>query len=78
MTPTTQNTPTENGRHRHQRPERAKDHLLPLRQWLNIIFMVGALVGVAIYFFGNQTTGTIVILAAMAFKIVECSLRLLH
>ncbi len=78
MTPTTKNTPTENGRHHHQRPEHEKDHLLPLRQWLNIIFMVGALVGVAIYFFGSQTTGTIVILAAMAFKIVECSLRLLH
>ena len=52
-----------------------KDQLLPLRQWLNIIFMLGAIVGVCLYFFANQTTGTIVILVAMIFKMVECALR---
>jgi hypothetical protein len=55
-----------------------KDQMLPVRQWLNIIFMIGAIVGVCIYFFANQTTGTIVILVAMIFKMVECALRFLR
>ena len=38
-----------------RRPERrhkreVTDRFLPIRQWLNIIFMLGAIVGVAIYF----------------------------
>lgn len=46
------------------------------RQWLNIIFMVGAVVGVAVYLLHTpQTLGIIIILAAMLFKIVECALR---
>ena len=49
-----------------------------LRNILNIIFMLGAIIGVAIYLLGDTTIGTIVILAAMSFKIVECSLRLIR
>lgn len=49
-----------------------------LRNVLNIIFMLGAIIGVAIYLLGDSTIGTIVILAAMSFKIVECSLRLIR
>ena len=40
--------------------------------------MVGAIVGVGIYLLGNSQLGIIVILAAMSFKIVECSLRLIR
>ena len=49
-----------------------------LRNVLNIIFMLGAIIGVAIYLLGDTTIGTIVILADMSFKIVECSLRLIR
>ena len=49
-----------------------------LRNVLNIIFMLGAIIGVAIYLLGDTTVGIIVILAAMSFKIVECSLRLIR
>lgn len=55
----------------HSRPDR----YLGLRNVLNLIFMLGALVGVGVYFFGNQQVGTIVILVAMLFKIVECVFR---
>jgi len=55
----------------HSRPDR----YLALRNALNVIFMLGALVGVGIYFFSNQQVGTIVILVAMLFKIVECVFR---
>ena len=52
------------------------DRYRMLRQWLNILFMIGAVVGVVLYLkYGD--VGTYVILAAMILKIVECVLRLL-
>lgn len=64
-------------RHRHTR-EQANRKLLKLRNVLNLIFMLGAVVGVCIYLFSNETTGIYIILGAMSFKIVECTLRFLN
>ena len=68
-----------------RRPERRRhrrepnDRFLPIRQWLNIIFMLGAIVGVAVYFLSDNTTvGTIIILVSMVFKMVESSLRFIR
>lgn len=58
---------------RHRRDD---DPNLRLRNILNIVFMLGAIVGVAIYMLADSTAGTIVILVAMLFKIVECVFRL--
>ena len=61
--------------HRHEPAAR----FLHIRQWLNIIFMLGAVVGVAVYFLADTTTvGTVIILAAMVFKIIECLLRFIR
>ena len=66
------------------RPERrhkreVTDRFLPIRQWLNIIFMLGAIVGVAIYFLSDNTTiGIIIILVSMVFKMVESILRIIR
>ena len=61
--------------HRHE----PADRFLHIRQWLNIIFMLGAVVGVAVYFLADTTTvGTVIILAAMVFKIIECLLRFIR
>lgn len=75
---TDENTPqlARKPRH-HSREEQPKPYLL-IRNVLNLIFMIGAIVGVAIYFFSNESIGTIVVLCAMLFKIVECSLRMLR
>lgn len=59
----------------HQRDEQNTDRLLPVRNILNLIFMVGAIIGVALYFFSNKTVGIVVILCAMVFKMAECCLR---
>lgn len=59
--------------HRHKR---ADDQYFRLRNLLNIIFMLGAIAGVAVYMTADRTAGTIVILVAMLFKIVECVFRL--
>ncbi len=52
--------------------------LLKLRNLLNIIFMLGAIVGLVIYFLGHQQTGIIVILFAMVFKMAESTIRFFH
>jgi len=61
-------------RRNEQKPD--NDHFRSTRQWLNIIFMLGAIVGVLLYLFHTpQTVGIIVILVSMVFKIIECALR---
>ncbi|MCR5077492.1 MAG: hypothetical protein K6A82_05575 [Prevotella sp.] len=73
-----QNSSVRRPDHRLHRQKQDDSHLA-IRQWLNIIFMLGAIVGVILYFLAdNPTTGTIIILVAMVFKIVECLLRFIH
>lgn len=73
-----QNSTVRRPDHRMHRQER-KDRFLYIRQWLNIIFMFGAIIGVIVYFLADlTTTGTIIILVAMVFKIIECILRFIR
>lgn len=47
-----------------------------IRQALNIIFMIGAVVGAVLYWTQPEpTTGILVIMTAMFFKMAECVLR---
>lgn len=52
----------------------SKDHI---RNWLNMIFMVMAVVGVIVYLTKDRMTGTYIILIAICFKIAESSLRMM-
>ena len=73
-----QNSTVRRPDHRMHRQER-KDRFLYIRQWLTIIFMLGAVIGVIVYFLADlTTTGTIIILVAMVFKIIECILRFIR
>ncbi|MFQ7112794.1 hypothetical protein [Hallella bergensis] len=65
-------------RRRRGDDEAPRKNFLRLRNWLNLVFMIGAVAGVLLYFFADKTAGTIVILVAMVFKIVETALRFLH
>ena len=47
-----------------------------IRNWLNIIFMIMAVVGVIYYLTKDRTVGTYIILFSMCFKIAESSLRM--
>ncbi|MBQ9637265.1 MAG: hypothetical protein IJV36_05145 [Prevotella sp.] len=62
----------------HKRTERLNPNRKNsrLRNVLNLIFMVGAVIGVLVYFLSNETIGTYIILVAIGFKLVECSIRL--
>ena len=61
-------------RHRKPEPDNAS-RFLKIRNILNIIFMIGAIAGVIFYITSSQTTGIIIIMSSMVFKIAECCLR---
>ena len=63
---------------RHHHRKDSPDKFLKLRNVLNLIFMLGAIVGVAVYMLSDQDTGIYIIMGSMAFKVVECTLRFIH
>ena len=42
-----------------------------LRNWLNLIFVVGAATGMLVYYLHNHDIGTYIILGSMVFKFIE-------
>ena len=59
--------------------EQKRDSVFVIRNILNIIFMAGALAGVAVYLLSqDKTTGIYIVLVAMVFKMAECCLRFFH
>ena len=65
--------------HHRQPLHNNKSERSMIRQVLNIIFMIGAIVGLIFYFaMDNQQTGIIIILVSMVFKFAESALRLFH
>lgn len=61
---------------RHRGEHERKDNHLRLRNVLNIIFMLLAIIGAAVYYWSDHTTGAIILLVAVVFKIVESALRI--
>ena len=47
-----------------------------IRNWLNIIFMLGAIVGLIFYFTHHKETGIYIILISMVVKFAEAALRM--
>lgn len=47
-----------------------------IRNILNIIFMLMAIVGLCFYFFGSKETGIYIILVSMFVKFTEAALRM--
>ena len=63
----------------HPRGEESQnsDKWFKLRNTLNVIFILGVIVGITIYFAWSETIGTCVLLTMIVVKIIECSLRLI-
>lgn len=61
---------------RRHRNEKKRDRFFVFRNILNILFMVGAIVGVVIYL-NDHSTGTAIILTAIVVKFTECVLRMM-
>lgn len=64
---------------RRRKKLREDDRFLGLRNVLNIIFMIGAIVGVVCYFAAaDNTLGTVIIMVSMVFKVIECCFRFIR
>lgn len=61
---------------RHRRDESGRGKFFVLRNILNIIFIISAIIGMLVYFFKNEEVGIVIVLGAMAFKMCECVIRL--
>ena len=48
-----------------------------LRNWLNLLFVVGAATGMLVFYLHNRDLGTYFILGSMVFKFIEVTLRLM-
>lgn len=73
-----QDTPQKRAEQRAQlRREERQRRIKMIRNVLNLAFMLMAIAGMAIYAFNDKYVGTIIILVAMAFKMVESSMRML-
>lgn len=73
----TPNTPLTPSPRRHRKPQEhsTSDYV---RQWLNFLFMLGAVVGVCVYFLGDKTIGTYIVLVAIVVKLSECVIRVFN
>lgn len=64
--------------YRHQRREpKERDKYFKLRNVLNIIFMIGAIVGLIVYFYYSQQLSIYILIGASVFKFIELALRIL-
>lgn len=55
---------------------RNDDRFFRIRNVLNLIFMISAIVGMAVYFLIDDQVGTIIVLAAIVLKLIESCLRI--
>ena len=74
--------PSEQSLTRHHRrapkPIRDESKTLTLRNALNIIFIVGCIIGMAWYFYADHTTAFYILIVASVLKFVELTLRIMR
>jgi len=64
-------------RHSHLEPFRDTGKLFWLRQWLNVLFMIGAVLGIVMLYVHSRELGIYIFIGASVLKFVELSLRIL-
>lgn len=63
-------------RYNNLQPFKDTGRLRRLRWWLNIIFIIGAVVGMLWYTWGNHDTAIYIMIGAVVFKFIELTLRI--
>ncbi len=48
-----------------------------IRNWLNILFIIGAIIGMYVFYKGDRTIGTYIIIVSIIIKFTESALRML-
>lgn len=57
-------------------PFRDSSRTRRLRFWLNVIFMVGAIAGLIVYFYADHEVAKYILITSLVFKFVELFLRI--
>lgn len=55
-----------------------KGRFFKIRNILNTLFIILAIVGMIIYFFSDHITGAVILIAGVVIKLTESVLRLIH
>jgi hypothetical protein len=63
-------------KYHHLEPFEDTGRLRRLRQWLNLAFIIGGIVGMAWYTWGDRNTAIYIMIGAGVLKFVELSLRI--
>jgi uncharacterized membrane protein YpjA len=63
-------------KYHHLKPFRDEGRCRKLRWWLNVIFIIGAIVGMIWYTQGDHDTAIYIMIGAVVFKFVELTLRI--
>jgi phage shock protein PspC (stress-responsive transcriptional regulator) len=61
----------------HLEPFKDTSKTRVLRLWLNIIFMVGAIAGLLVYFYADKEVAKYILIVSCVFKFIELGLRIL-
>lgn len=64
-------------RYSNLKPFRDEGRLRVLRMWLNIGFILGALIGMAAFTWMSRQTGIYILIGASVLKFVELTLRMM-
>ena len=76
----TDNSPTISSplrKHQHLEPFRDQGPTFVFRQWLNVLFILGAIAGIVLVYTHSRDLGIYVFIGAGVLKFIELSLRLL-
>lgn len=64
-------------RHHNLEPFTDSSRTRRLRFWLNVIFLIGAVAGLACYYLWSHHWATMILIGASVFKFIELALRIL-
>ena len=64
-------------RHHNLEPFTDSSRTRRLRLWLNVIFLIGAVAGLACYYLWSHHWATMILIGASVFKFIELALRIL-
>ncbi len=74
----TGNSETRKRRHLEKMSYAERGRFFHLRNILNLVFILLAIVGMAMYFYSNRAVGGALLIIAIVLKLIECVLRIIR
>ncbi len=78
MTEEINNEPQRKRRHLEKLSYSERGRFFGIRNALNIVFILLAIIGMALYLYSSKTTGGTLLIIAVVIKLTECVLRIIR